>query len=304
MSVSSVEGVGTTFMVSVPMGTAHLPDVGLARSSNAGSASMAPRLYAEEAERWLPEEVAAERADAALLDSTNLASAALPPRRGERRPHVLVADDNADMRRYVANLLGGVFDVEVVRDGQEALDLLRERPADIVVSDVMMPRLDGFGLLHAMRADEELRRIPILLLSARAGEDSRVEGMAAGADDYLTKPFSGRELVARVSAHLELTRVRLEAENRERGLRNEAELLNHVAQTLAAELDLEQLLQKVTDAATSLTHAAFGAFFYNTKNEHGEAYLLYTLSGAPREAFEKFGTPRNTAVFAPTIAGE
>jgi signal transduction histidine kinase/DNA-binding response OmpR family regulator len=304
VAVSSVEGVGTTFTVSIPMGTDRLVDAGQAAPSGSVIASVAPRLYAEEAERWLPEDVAGERPDAALLDATSLVGAALPLRRGEPRPHVLVADDNADMRKYVTNLLGALFDVEAVRDGKEALDVLRKRPADIVVSDVMMSGLDGFGLLRAMRADERLRRIPLLLLSARAGEESRVEGMVAGADDYLTKPFSGRELVARVSAHLELARVRLEAENRERGLRNEAELLNEVAQTLAAELDLDKLLQKVTDAATSLTHAAFGAFFYNTKNEHGEAYLLYTLSGAPREAFEKFGTPRNTAVFAATFAGE
>jgi DNA-binding response OmpR family regulator len=75
----------------------------------------------------------------------------------------------------------------------------------------MMPNLDGFGLLRAIRSDEELRELPVIMLSARAGEESRLEGLDAGADDYLVKPFSARELVARVSSLLELSRVRREA---------------------------------------------------------------------------------------------
>lgn len=90
----------------------------------------------------------------------------------------------------------------------------------------------------------------------------------------------------------------------ERQVREEAETLNEVVRTLAAELDLQTLVQKVTDAATKLTGAKFGAFFYNVINDQGEAFLLYTLSGAPREAFEKFGIPRNTPLFEPTFRGE
>jgi len=82
------------------------------------------------------------------------------------------------------------------------------------------------------------------------------------------------------------------------------EILHATGQSIASQLDLEKLLQTVTDAATSLTSAKFGAFFYNRVNESGEDYLLFTLSGAPREAFEKFGSPRATAVFAPTFRGE
>ena len=89
---------------------------------------------------------------------------------------------------------------------------LRRSPPDLVVSDVMMPILDGFGLLRALRADERTRSIPVVMLSARAGEEARVEGLHAGADDYLIKPFSARELIARVRTQLELSRFRRETE--------------------------------------------------------------------------------------------
>ncbi len=85
--------------------------------------------------------------------------------------------------------------------------------------------------------------------------------------------------------------------------RESLEILNRVGATVAAELDLAQAVQVVTDAATELTGAAFGSFFYNVIDEKGESYTLYTLSGVPREAFSKFPMPRNTAVFAPTFAG-
>ena len=124
---------------------------------------------------------------------------------------VLVADDNADMRNYVGRLLrAGGFRVEAVTDGKKALAGARRLKPDLVLSDVMMPELDGFGLLTAFRKDPELRDTPVLLLSARAGEEARVEGLSAGADDYLVKPFSARELLARVGAKLRLARTRRE----------------------------------------------------------------------------------------------
>ncbi|MGK3893807.1 response regulator transcription factor, partial [Enterococcus faecium] len=83
-------------------------------------------------------------------------------------------------------------------NGRDALESALERPPDLVLTDVMMPGLDGFGLLAALRAHERTKVLPVLLLSARAAEESRVEGLAAGADDYLVKPFSARELLARV----------------------------------------------------------------------------------------------------------
>jgi CheY-like chemotaxis protein len=122
---------------------------------------------------------------------------------------VVLADDNADMRDYVRRLLTDRYVVDTVLDGEEALaSILAKRP-DLVLTDVMMPRLDGLGLLQKIRADPRLRDLPVILLSARAGEE--VEGRTAGADDYLTKPFSARELVARIGAALELARVRRQA---------------------------------------------------------------------------------------------
>jgi PAS domain S-box-containing protein len=138
----------------------------------------------------------------------------VPERDGDAaapRPRVLWADDNADMRDYVRQLLGRRYDVEAVPDGEAAVAAARARPPDLVLADVMMPRLDGFGLLRALRADPRLRDVPVILLSARAGEEARVEGMELGADDYLTKPFSARELLARVDGHVRLARLRREA---------------------------------------------------------------------------------------------
>jgi diguanylate cyclase (GGDEF)-like protein len=124
-----------------------------------------------------------------------------------------LADDNADMQRYITRLLRRSYEVEVVADGQAALEAALATPPDLVLSDVMMPRLDGFGLLKALRAEERTRQLPVILVSARAGEEAAVEGLDAGADDYLIKPFSARELLARVRAHLELARQRRELEH-------------------------------------------------------------------------------------------
>jgi len=119
-----------------------------------------------------------------------------------------VVDDNADLRDYIVNLLSAHYEVEVAIDGLAALDAARLHKPTLVLSDVMMPGLDGFGLLKALRADPTLRDIPVILLSARAGEESTIEGLEAGADDYLVKPFAARELLARVRTHVELAHQR------------------------------------------------------------------------------------------------
>ncbi|PSN75793.1 hypothetical protein C8B47_30720, partial [filamentous cyanobacterium CCP4] len=123
---------------------------------------------------------------------------------------ILLVDDNADMLDYVRRLLSPTYLVEAVRDGKAALAAIGQQLPDLVLSDVMMPELDGFELLRQLRADPHTRELPIILLSARAGEEARLEGLAAGADDYLTKPFSARELLARVEATLKLAQLRQE----------------------------------------------------------------------------------------------
>ena len=99
------------------------------------------------------------------------------------------------MREYLSRLLTGTYRVTLATDGVEALEQAIADPPDLVLTDVMMPRLDGFGLLTALRDHPTTGHVPIVMLSARAGEDSTVEGLEAGADDYLIKPFTARELL-------------------------------------------------------------------------------------------------------------
>jgi signal transduction histidine kinase len=206
VSVESVVGKGTTFTVSIPKGKAHLPAEAIAPEGAAGTGAGNAAIFAEEALGWLPRDESTPGTQPALSDR------GAPPRspEGFSPARILLADDNADLRGYVTGLLAPYYRVEVVVDGQAALLLAREHPPDLILSDVMMPRLDGYGLLRGLRSDARTRTIPIILLSARAGEESAVEGLEAGADDYLVKPFSARELLARVRTHLDLARVRRE----------------------------------------------------------------------------------------------
>jgi PAS domain S-box-containing protein len=151
---------------------------------------------------------------------------------------VLLADDNADMRHYLQRLLlAAGFRVEAVTDGEEALGAARRLKPDLVLSDVMMPKIDGFGLLRALRGDSELREVPLIMLSARAGEEASVEGLEAGADDYLTKPFSARELLARVRVNLDMAALRREAARIENELRRQAQLAQERAEGILASIN-------------------------------------------------------------------
>ena len=209
VALQSEPGAGSTFTVTVPRGTAHLPAERLRAPRALASTGVSAAAYAEESLRWL-----ADDAVPAEVQET--------PRPAAAGGRVLVVDDNADMRDYLRRLLERHWTIEVAPDGEAALAAARTRPPDLVLSDVMMPRLDGFGLVGALRRDPRTAAVPVILLSARAGEESRVDGVAAGADDYLVKPFSARELVARVNTHLMLARSRRAAEQEAR--RSGAEL--------------------------------------------------------------------------------
>jgi len=193
--VESELGQGTKFAVRIPKGTAHLPAERLRASTATSSTSLATaaEAYVSEALAWLPAapEAAAPRPDL---------------------PRVLLADDNADLREYARRLLAEHYEVHVVADGQAALEAAHELRPQLIVSDVMMPRLDGFGLIRAVRADPQLRPIPIILLSARAGEEARIEGLDRGADDYLVKPFNARELLVRAGTLIRSAELRRRAE--------------------------------------------------------------------------------------------
>ncbi len=226
--VASELGRGSAFTVSMPFGTAHLPPDRLSGATAKPPMASRARAYAEEALRWLPGATEGGADGMAGAPSQSAAEdigvrRAFAPAHGDR---VLLADDNADMRAYVRRLLiEQGYVVEAVSDGQAALAAARRTPPDLILSDVMMPGLDGFGLLRALRADPPLRAVPVVLLSARAGEEAQVEGLDAGADDYLTKPFSARELLARVGTNLQMARLRREAAEALRARTDELETL-------------------------------------------------------------------------------
>jgi signal transduction histidine kinase/PAS domain-containing protein len=215
ITVQSRIDTGTTVAVCLPFGRAHLPAERVSETPGSGAQEgVAAATFVEEALRWLPSAEHASSAgqlpDAEPLEAACALSACDAAGADERpqRQRILLADDNADMRDYVVRLLRPAYEVEAARDGQEALKAAQERRPDLILSDVMMPRMDGFGLLGGIRGDPALRDLPIILLSARAGEEARVEGLDAGADDYLVKPFTARELLARVRSNLELARLR------------------------------------------------------------------------------------------------
>ncbi|MEA5599721.1 ATP-binding protein [Nostoc sp. UHCC 0252] len=240
VKVTSVIGAGSCFTVSIPTGYAHLPPDRISAPRTLTSTALGATPYLEEALRWLPEEGAGDwelgTGKRELRKWETGQEFSQPPIPNPRSPisRILLADDNADMRDYVKRLLSQQYEVESVADGLAALDSARGRVPDLVLTDVMMPGLDGFGLLQELRANPQTNKVPIILLSARAGEEARVEGLEAGADDYLIKPFSARELLARVEAALKMARLREEAMQTEQGLRIEAEVAKAHLETVLA----------------------------------------------------------------------
>ncbi|MGH7827324.1 MAG: PAS domain S-box protein [Candidatus Binatia bacterium] len=215
VEVESIYGEGSIFTVNILFGKEHLPADRIGASRTLVSTALGAEPFVEEALRSLPTETAeSEISEKEALPSVSLypLSAVVPV--SGTRSRIILADDNADMRDYVRRLLAPPYEVIAVGDGNDALQAALNQRPDLILTDVMMPNLDGFGLLRALRTDPRTASIPVIVLSARAGEEARVEGLGAGADDYLIKPFSARELLARVSATLELARVRRDSEER------------------------------------------------------------------------------------------
>jgi signal transduction histidine kinase len=272
VSVESEVGRGSTFRIAIPKGFAHLPadaisqtpsDPRIARDAVAHAAEMAGWVGAHELVVGVP------------------AAASTDSGQPETRARVLVVDDNPDLREYVVNLLTPTCRVFTAADGVEALDAIRADLPDIVLSDVMMPRLDGFGLVRELRADPRTSSIPIILLSARAGEESAIQGLDAGSDDYLVKPFSARELLARVRTHVNLSRTR-------RAWAAELERTNRSLEAVNGELeafsysvshDLRAPLRHVLGFAQLLEEHARDAV-----DERGRKYLQTITSSADHMA--------------------
>jgi PAS domain S-box-containing protein len=199
ITAESAEGAGSTFVIRLPFGAAHLSIDDLAPTpANRAISGVIADPYLQEALRWLPD------------SSTTATTFAVPPVDGDgKQARVLIADDNADMREYLTTLLrNSGYDVSDVDDGRRALEAIRSQVPDLVISDVMMPGMDGLQLVAALRKDSRTAAVPVLLLSARAGQEASIEGLQAGADDYLVKPFTAAELLARARANIELARLR------------------------------------------------------------------------------------------------
>jgi PAS domain S-box-containing protein len=241
----SVLGKGTTFKVNLPTGSRHLPadKIGNAPSSSPSTTS----AFVEEALRWLP----------GVVEVALPSVGSEPTEKGKHSGHVLVADDNADMRDYLTRMLRQHWTVDAVSDGAAALARARQRRPDLVLTDVMMPNLGGFGLLAALRADPALANVPVLMLSARAGEESCIRGLEAGADDYIVKPFSGKELVARVQAQLVLgasERERMMLLERELEARREADLQKEHLMSLFSQAPVPMIILRGPELVIELAN--------------------------------------------------
>jgi PAS domain S-box-containing protein len=249
VQVASIEGQGTTFTITIPTGTSHLPADRIQATRTQVSTALGAAPYIEEALRWLPEvedrvqDIGYEEQGTQTSQETYLSPVtydALSLSKSDLSPsfaRILLVDDNADMRDYVRRLLSRYYEVETATDGIAALEVVVHHLPDLVLTDVMMPRMDGFALLSALRSDSRTREIPIILLSARAGEEAKVEGLEAGADDYLIKPFSARELLARVEATLKLSQLRRNAMQQEQTLRLEAQTAKDHVETILSSIN-------------------------------------------------------------------
>ncbi|HEY3928684.1 MAG TPA: ATP-binding protein [Candidatus Koribacter sp.] len=249
ISVQSELGKGTTFRVSIPYGSAHLPRERVyGETSDAANRALAAP-YVAEALSWLKAGEPADEISHEILDDMPLPIAV---RASSER--VLLVDDNRDMRDYVERLLSHYCQVTTAENGRLALQKALADPPNLVLTDVMMPEMNGFDLLSALRSHPETSTIPIILLSARAGDEARIEGLQQGADDYLTKPFSARELLARVRTHLELARVRKNASEEARRRSEQFEILLNQSPLGIFLIDASFRLRQVNP----LARAAFG----------------------------------------------
>ncbi|MDE0885104.1 MAG: ATP-binding protein [Myxococcota bacterium] len=263
-AASAGEGQGTTIHFTLPWGE---PDVGLdeeiLRDDRGATAHLedSPALLAREPQQGGEGEPASPpRAlpdiDRSLLrwadqeeDEPESRVPALP-RSSASRGQVLIAEDNPDMRSLLAALVGREFEVRTARNGREALEAVRESPPDLVLSDVMMPEVSGLELCQAIKGDPELRRIPVVLVTSKAERDVKIEGLELGADDYVTKPFHPRELLARVRSLVRVTSLQRELAGRN------SELESALGELKQAEVQLVQSerLAAVGELAAGLAH--------------------------------------------------
>ncbi len=231
LRVDSIAGEGSVFSVSIPLGKKHLPSHRIFEISEQSKNSLNhSRVYAEEAGQWILNGVQNQHLktpEVAEVCLPNGKTIALLGRRSHSRKQILLADDNADMRDYIKNILTDDYEVVEASQGAEALSTIRKCQPDMVISDTMMPVMDGVELVKQIRCDPLLQAIPVILLSARAGEGPNISGVEIGANDYITKPFSNEELKTRVRIQLQMAEVRRKAADNE-VMQSELQRLIHV----------------------------------------------------------------------------
>jgi PAS domain S-box-containing protein len=297
-------GAGTTFTVRIPFGASHLPADRIATDDSRAENTLGTAPFVQEALRWLPGGPAGEEQlvkDLANEDLAPLLEQKQPA--GADRPRVLLADDNRDMREYVQRLLGRKYDVTAVEDGEQAIAAALSGPPDLVLTDVMMPRMDGFQLLRSLRDNPATATVPVIMLSARAGEEAESEGLEAGADDYLVKPFTARELIARVGSHISMHRLRLELTARKRDLRTKAEsaerqyveILESISEGFVF-IDRDWRIRYINQRGTAITSRAPDDVLGNNVWQLFPGLEKTTFGATFREAMET-GQPRSIEDF-------
>jgi CheY-like chemotaxis protein/two-component sensor histidine kinase len=176
ITVESKAGKGTTFTVWLPLGKAHLRPEEISEKADAETSEKYSYQLAGDTEEVVEAEV-----DAAMVETNN-------------NPLILVVEDNADMRHYIRSTLGNDYQVREAENGKEGLILAKELLPDLILSDIMMPEMDGFRLCERVKTHELTSHIPVILLTAKADRKSKLTGLETGADDYLSKPFDAEEL--------------------------------------------------------------------------------------------------------------
>jgi signal transduction histidine kinase len=220
ISVESESGKGSTFTVAIPLGKEHLPENSVSGAGDADFVSSNAEMYSSEALHLLQDEITEATTETSDSD----------------KARILIVDDNADMRHYLERLLNKFYVVDTAVNGIQALEKIDEHMPELVISDIMMPGMDGIELLHRIKQSPTTDSLPVIFLSARAGEEAKIEGYDIGADDYLIKPFSSRELLARVRSQIRVTRLHKHA----------VEILQHSSEELEKKVEerTAELLRK------------------------------------------------------------
>ncbi|MBC7382430.1 MAG: PAS domain-containing protein [Bacteroidia bacterium] len=208
ISVESELNKGSIFIVKIPLGKKHLDRHQISKAENT-SEEISSNIYVDEIETLIETDTKQKSKSPSSQEKSAL-------------PTVLVVDDNADMREHISHVLLNHFNIITANNGMDALHKINETIPSLVLSDIMMPVMDGIGLLKEIKSNKATANIPVIFLTARAGEESRIEGLETGADDYLVKPFSAKELLSRIKAQIKIEKLRQSLEGNMRNLFLEA----------------------------------------------------------------------------------